>query len=158
MANPKKNKNNDNINIKNRQASFEYEFIDKFTAGLQLTGTEIKSVREGKVNLKDGFCFFRNGELFIKNMHISEYTLGTHYNHDPLRIRKLLLNKKELKKLESKVKERGYSIIPVSLFINDKGLAKMEITLAKGKKSFDKRDSIKEKDNKREVDRLLKYK
>lgn len=143
----------DTINIKNKKASFEYHFIDTFIAGIQLTGTEIKSIRMGNVSLQEGYCFFNNGELYIKGMHISRYEQGTHYNHEPVRDRKLLLHKKELRKLEGKFEEKGLSIIPVKLFINDRGLAKMEIALAKGKKLFDKREDIKEKDVKRDMQR-----
>ncbi|MEO1049409.1 MAG: SsrA-binding protein SmpB [Bacteroidota bacterium] len=141
------------INIKNRRAGFEYEFLDKFVAGMVLKGTEIKSIREGKVNLQDGYCFFSGGELYVKGVHISPYTQGSFYNHDSNRERKLLLNKQELKKLESKTEEKGLTIIPIRLFINAKGLAKLEIALSKGKKIHDKRDSIKERDVKRELQR-----
>lgn len=142
------------INIKNRKASFEYEFLDKYTAGILLKGTEIKSLREGKASLTEAFCFFRNGELFIRQMHIAPYLMAAHYNHDAVRERKLLLSKKELNKLESKFEEKGLSIIPVRLFINDRGLAKLEIALARGKKIHDKRQNIKEKDAKRDLDRM----
>jgi SsrA-binding protein len=142
------------INIKNRKASFEYEFLDKYVAGIILKGTEIKSIREGKVSLTEAFCFFRNGELFIKQMHIAPYVLATYYNHDAVRERKLLLSKKELNKLESKYEEKGLSIIPIRMFINDRGLAKLEIALARGKKIHDKRQNIKEKDAKRDLDRM----
>ena len=145
-------------NIINRQANFQFELTEKFTAGIILTGTEIKSVREGKVNIKDAYCFFRKGELFVKNMHIAEYKFGTHYNHDPLRIRKLLLNKQELKKLETKTKERGFTIVPTKMFISERGLAKIEIALARGKKLFDKRETIKKRDIQREMDGRLKIK
>jgi SsrA-binding protein len=142
------------ITIKNKRASFEYEFIDTFVAGLVLRGTEIKSIREGKVNLQDAYCFFKNEELFVINMSISPYAQGTHYNHEPNRERKLLLSKKELNKLETKFEEKGLSIIPIKLFVNDRGLAKLEIALAKGKKLHDKRESIKERDVKRELQRM----
>lgn len=144
---------NDSINIRNKKAYFEFEFIDKFIAGIQLTGTEIKSIREGKVNMNDGWCYFQKNELWIKNLNISTYDKGTHYNHEPLRPRKLLLNKKELKKLEDKIKEKGLTVIPLRLFINDRGFAKLEIALAKGKKLHDKRDTIKEREAKREMGR-----
>lgn len=143
----------DTINIKNKKASFEYHFIDTFIAGIQLTGTEIKSIRMGNVSLQEAYCFFNREELYIKGMHISRYEQGTHYNHEPVRDRKLLLHKKELRKLETKFEEKGLSIIPVKLFINDRGLAKIEIALAKGKKLFDKREDIKEKDVKRDMQR-----
>lgn len=146
------------INIRNKRASYDYELTDLYSAGIQLTGTEIKSIRAGKASLGDAFCYFKRGELYVKNMHITEYTKGNIYNHDPLRERKLLLKKKELAKLESKVKERGFTIIPVRLFINERGFAKLEISLARGKKSFDKRQSIKQKDTQREMDKALKYK
>jgi SsrA-binding protein len=141
------------ITIKNKKASFEYHFIDTYIAGIQLTGTEIKSIRLGDVSLQEGYCLFSNSELYIKGMHISRYEQGTHYNHEPVRDRKLLLQKKELKKLEEKSSEKGLTIIPVKLFINDRGLAKLEIALAQGKKLFDKREDIKERDVKREMQR-----
>nr|MBI1229338.1 SsrA-binding protein [Cytophagales bacterium] len=142
------------INIKNKKASYEFEFIDKFVAGLVLTGTEIKSIREGKVSLTEAFCYFRRDELYIKQMHIAPYSMAASYNHDAVRERKLLLNKKELNKLQTKYAEKGLSIIPLRIFINDRGLAKVEIALAKGKKIHDKRDSIKEKDVKRDLQRM----
>lgn len=146
-----------NINIKNKKAKFEYELLDKYTAGIVLTGTEIKSIRMGKASIAESFCEFNDrGELFIVNMYIEEYQYGTHYNHMPRSTRKLLLNKKELKKLEKEVKNTGLTIIPLRLFINDKGFAKLEIFLAKGKKLYDKRDSIKDRDNKRDLDRIKK--
>ena len=143
----------ENINIKNRRASFEYHFLDTYTAGIQLTGTEIKSVRDGKVNLTDGFCTFINGELWLKNVHIAEYKEGTYNNHEPKRPRKLLLNKQELKKLQNKLKEQGLTIIPTRMFINERGLAKLDIALAKGKKLYDKREDLKLKDAKRQIAR-----
>ena len=146
-----------NINIKNRKASFEYELLEKFVTGIQLAGTEIKSIRNGKVSLKDSYCQFYAGELFAKNIHISEYELGTCNNHPAKRDRKLLLTKKELQKLERKTKESGLTIIPTRLFINDRGLAKLEIALARGKKIYDKRETIKQKDYKREIDRMMKF-
>ncbi|MEI7490871.1 MAG: SsrA-binding protein SmpB [Bacteroidota bacterium] len=141
------------ISIKNRRASFEYFLLQEFTAGIMLTGTEIKSVREGKASIADAFCSFKGSELFVMNMHIAEYSLGTIYNHEPKRARKLLLTKRELHKLLVKVKERGLTIIPTLFYINDNGLAKLNIALAKGKHSYDKRDSLKQKDIKREMDR-----
>lgn len=143
----------DTINIKNKKAYFEFEFIDKYVAGIQLTGTEIKSIRESKVNMNDGWCYFQKNELWIKNLNISTYDKGTHYNHEPLRPRKLLLNKKELKKLQDKIKDKGLTVIPLRLFINDRGFAKLEIALAKGKKIHDKRNTIKEREAKREMGR-----
>jgi SsrA-binding protein len=142
------------INIKNRQAGFEYELLDRYVAGMVLMGTEIKSIREGKVNLQDGYCYMNNGEFFVKGINITPYAQGTHYNHEATRERKLLLKKSEIKKLEGKVEEKGLTLVPTRLFINDRGLAKLEFALAKGKKIHDKRDSIKERDAKRELDRL----
>ncbi|MBL0745397.1 SsrA-binding protein SmpB [Chryseolinea lacunae] len=142
------------INIKNRQAGFDYELLDKWVAGMVLTGTEIKSIREGKANLQDGYCYLSNGELFAKGINITPYAQGTHYNHEATRERKLLLKRSELKKLEGKVEEKGLTLVPTRLFINDRGIAKLEIALAKGKKTHDKRDSIKERDAKRELHRL----
>ena len=146
-----------NIKIKNKRASWEYFLIDRIVAGIVLTGTEIKSLRNGKASLADSFCVFEGGELFVRGMHISEYTYGTYNNHMAKRDRKLLLNGRELKKLYVKVKEKSMTIIPVTLFINDKGLAKLEIALAKGKHYYDKRENLKEKDHKREIDRHLKH-
>ncbi len=144
----------DNINIRNRQATFQYELLDKTVAGVALKGTEIKSIREGKVNLQDGFCFFSNGEAFVRGINITPYAQGTHYNHEAARERKLLMKKSELAKLEARVEEKGLALIPIRLFINERGLAKVEIALARGKKLHDKRDSIKEKDLKRELSRV----
>ena len=143
------------IEIKNRRASFEYTFIDTFTAGMVLMGTEIKCIRQGKANLTDSYCLFFQGELFVRNMHISKYDEGTHFNHDPLRDRKLLLSKRELGKLQKELKNVGLTIIPTRLFISDNGYAKLNFALAKGQKTFDKRDDIKDKDVKREMDRSL---
>jgi len=145
-----------NINIKNKRASHDYEFIDKYIAGIQLTGTEIKSIRLGKASLVDCFCFFINNEMFIKNMHIAEYWWGNLNNHDPRRDRKLLLNKKELLKLRRASQEKGLTIVAYRLFLSDKGLAKVEIALAKGRKEYDKRENLKQKDAKREMDRAMK--
>lgn len=144
------------VNIENRRAKFDYQFIEKLVAGMVLTGTEIKSIREGKAALVDSYCYFRNNELYIKNMHISEYSEGTHYNHEPNRERKLLLNKLEINKLQKKMKDQGLTIIPVRLFISDSGYAKLEIALAKGKKEFDKREAIKERDVKKELMRKVR--
>lgn len=143
-----------NINIRNKQASFEYELIEKFIAGMVLRGTEIKSIREGKVSLTDGYCYFSNGELFAKGVSITPYAQGTHYNHESARERKLLLKKSELAKLESKVEEKGLTLLPIRLFINERGLAKLEIALGRGKKIHDKRQSIKERDVKRELSKI----
>jgi len=142
------------INIRNKKASFEYTFIDKYVAGIVLTGSEIKSIRLGKVNLQDAYCTFLNGELYVKELHISPYTMAKEINHEPKRDRKLLLNKRELRKLETKNKEKGLTIIPIRIFLNERGLAKLEIALAKGKKLYDKREDIKKKDMKRELDRM----
>lgn len=142
------------VNIKNRKASFEYEFLDKYVAGMVLRGTEIKSIREGRVNLQEAYCTFYDDGLYVQNMHISAYEEGNIVNHDPLRKRKLLLNKRELAKLQTKLEEKGLTIVPFHLFISDRGFAKLEIALAKGKKQHDKRDSIKERDVKRELDRM----
>lgn len=142
------------VNIKNRKAGYEFEFLDKYVAGMQLMGTEIKSIRESLVNMQDAFCYFKGEELFVKQLHISPYAQGTHYNHVSDRERKLLLNKRELAKLGEKSKEKGLSIIPTRLFITDRGFAKLEIILGRGKKLHDKRDSIKEKDVKRDLERL----
>ena len=139
--------------IRNRSARFEYHIDDKYVAGLVLTGTEVKSLREGRASFNDSYCHFHKGELWIKSLHIAEYSHGTYHNHEPLRERKLLLNKKELKKLESKLKEKGYTIVPLNIFFNDKGLAKIEIGLGKGKKLHDKRETIKARDSEREIKR-----
>jgi len=141
------------IVIKNKKARYEYFLLQEYTAGIQLTGTEIKSIRAGKASITDGYCSFTGDELFIRNMHIAEYAFGTHYNHEPKRDRKLLLNRRELKKLLTKVNERGLTIIPVVLFINEKGLAKLTISLAKGKHAYDKRETLKQKDIQREINR-----
>lgn len=144
------------INIKNKRASFDYEFIDQYTAGVVLTGTEIKSIRAGKASLVDTFCFFSKNELWVKNMNISEYFYGSYNNHVSRRDRKLLLQRKELTKLQRMVKESGFTIVPVRLYVNDKGLAKLVIALAKGKKMYDKRNAIKERDDKRYIDKFFK--
>jgi len=149
-----KNRFSNDINIKNKQAHFNFELLEKFVAGLVLKGTEIKSIREGKVNLQDGHCYFNNGEAFVKGVNITAYAQGTHYNHEAARERKLLLKKSELKKLEAKVDEKGLTLIPTRLFINERGLAKLEIAIGRGKKIHDKRESIKERDVKRELSRI----
>ena len=145
------------INIKNKRAKFEYHLLDTFTAGIVLTGTEIKSIRAGKASIIEGYCFIKNGELFIKNMYIAEYLQGTYNNHDPKRDRKLLLNRSELDKLTKKKKDVGLTIIPLKIFINKNGYAKLNIALAKGKKLHDKRQDLKAKDDKRAMDRALKH-
>ncbi|MBD3748818.1 MAG: SsrA-binding protein SmpB [Sphingobacteriales bacterium] len=144
------------INIKNKKANFEYHILETFTAGIKLLGTEIKSIREAKANISDAFCTFINGELYIRNLHISEYSHGSFYNHEAKRDRKLLLTKKELKKLIVKGEDKGLTIIPLRIFISQRGFAKLEIALAQGKKAFDKRESIKERDVKREMDKAMK--
>ena len=144
------------INIKNKRATFDYEIIDKYKAGIVLTGTEIKSIREGKAELADTYCYFINGELWVKNMYIAEYFYGTYNNHSTRRDRKLLLTKKELRKISKTDKESGFSIIPTRLFIDENGRAKLEIAVARGKKIYDKRQSIKEREDKRYMDRLFK--
>lgn len=144
------------INIVNRKAKFEYFFDVVLEAGIILTGTEIKSIRQGKASLAEAYCRFKGSELHIHGMHISEYTEGTHNNHDPVRVRKLLLHRRELKKLLRKVNEKGATIVPYRLSISDRGFAKVEIALATGKKSFDKRNVIKERDSKRQLDRIKK--
>jgi SsrA-binding protein len=145
-----------NIAIRNKKASHDYEFIEKFIAGIILSGTEIKSLRLGKATLADSYCFFNNGELFIKGMHIAEYWWGNLNNHDPLRERKLLLTSRELRKIERKIKESGLTIIVIKVFINDRGLAKAEIAISRGKKEYDKRETLKRKDATREMDRMRK--
>jgi SsrA-binding protein len=145
-----------NILIKNKKASFDYEFIETFTAGIALTGTEIKSIRLGKASLVDTYCIFINNELWVKNMNISEYFYGSYNNHVARRDRKLLLNRKELKKIERLSETTGFTIIPTKMFINEKGLAKVVIAVAKGKKEYDKRQSLREKDDRRDMDRAFK--
>ena len=142
------------INIKNKQAFFQYEILDKYVAGMVLKGTEIKSIREGKANLQDGYCYFSRGELFVKGLNITPYDQGTHYNHEAARERKLLLKKSEMGRLEAKSEEKGLTIVPLRLFINDRGFAKLEIGLSRGRKTHDKREKIKERDVKRELGRL----
>ena len=144
------------MSISNKAAYHEYFIEQTLTAGMVLSGTEVKSLRDGKASFNDAYCFFHEGELFIKSLHISEYKLGTIYNHLPTQERKLLLTKKELKKLEGKIKEKGYSIVPLKIFFNKDGWAKIEIGLGKGKKLHDKRDSIKQRDTEREIRRYVK--
>ena len=148
--------NKSNIVIKNKRALFDYEILDRYVAGIQLFGTEIKSIRDGKAGLTDTYCTFIDDELWVRNMNISTYFFGTYNNHEPRRDRKLLLNRKELNKLMRATKETGNTIVPIKLFINDQGRAKMEIGLARGKKTYDKRQTLKEKDDKREMDRAFK--
>ena len=141
------------INIKNKRASHEYFFIQEYTSGIQLCGTEIKSIRDGKASIVDAYCTFTGNELFVRNMHIAEYTMGSHYNHEPKRDRKLLLKKRELKKLQTQSKDKGFTIVPTLLFINEEGRAKLNISLARGKHAYDKRETLKSKDMQREMDR-----
>ena len=157
MSNKNKIVKTNNINIKNKRASFEYEFIDTLTSGIVLTGTEIKSIRLGKASLVDTYCYFNNGELWVKNMYVSLYSYGSYNNHTERRERKLLLNKKELRNWENEIKSPGITIVPIRLFINDKGLAKLVIALARGKREFDKRQTLKEKEDRREMDRAMKF-
>ena len=153
----KKKEFKNTINIKNKRARFDYEILDKYIAGIQLVGTEIKAIREGKASLADSFCEFNDrGELFVVNMYINEYSHGTHYNHMPKRERKLLLNKKELKKLRREVEKNGMTIVPLRMFITEKGWAKLEIGLARGRKNYDKRHLLKERDIKRQLDQVRK--
>ncbi|MEP0987325.1 SsrA-binding protein SmpB [Ekhidna sp.] len=149
-----KSRFSNNIQIKNRKASYEYEFVEKVEAGIMLKGTEIKSLREGKASIQEAYCYFKKDELFIRGMNISPYSQASFESHEMTRDRKLLLKKRELEKFKSKMDEKGLTIIPVRIYINSRGLAKLEIALAKGKKIYDKRDSIKQKDQKRELDRL----
>lgn len=145
------------VNIKNKRASFDYEFIDTFTAGIVLTGTEIKSIRKGKASLVDTYCYINNGEVWVKNMYVALYEQGSYNNHVERRERKLLLNKKEIRNLQEDTKSPGFTIVPVRIFINEKGLAKMVIALARGKKEYDKRQSLKAKEDRREMDRAMKH-
>lgn len=146
-----------NINIKNRKASFDYEIIETFTAGIVLTGTEIKSLRLGKAGLTDTYCLTENRELWLKNMYIAEYSYGSYNNHTTHRDRKLLLNRKELNRIAKASEQPGYSVVPLRIFINEKGLAKVVIAIARGKKAYDKRQSIRERDDKRAISRMLKH-
>lgn len=147
---------NSDITIKNKKASHDYEFLEKFIAGIKLTGTEIKSIRAGKATLTDSFCSFRDGELFLKGMHIAEYWWGNLNNHYPLRERKLLLTKRELRKIERKVREAGLTVIVIKVFLNERGFAKAEIAVAKGKKEYDKRETLKRRDSDMEMARFRK--
>jgi len=144
------------VNIRNRRANFDYNITDTFTAGIVLTGTEIKSLRQGKASLVDTFCYINNGEVWVKNMYIAEYFYGTYNNHVARRDRKLLLNRKEIAKLERNGREAGFTIVPVKLFINDRGLAKLVIGIGRGKKEYDKRQSIKEREDKRSIARAFR--
>lgn len=142
--------------IRNRQAYYDYFIDDKYDAGLVLTGTEVKSLRAGRASFNDSYCYFHHGEMWIKSLHIAEYSHGTSSNHDPVRERKLLLNKKELRKIESKIKEKGSTVVPLRIFFSEKGIAKIELGLGKGKKLYDKRETIKQKDNEREMKKFIK--
>ncbi len=144
------------INIKNKRASFDYLLLDKYTAGIVLTGTEIKSIRNGKASLVDTFCYINNGEVWVKNMYVAEYSYGSYNNHSARRDRKLLLSRKEIRKLQQDLKSPGFTLVPTLLFINEKGLAKLDIYLCRGKKEFDKRQTLKEKEDRREMDRQFK--
>ena len=144
------------VNIKNKRASFDFLLLDKYTAGIVLTGTEIKSIRAGKASLVDTFCFIHNGEMWVKNMYVAEYSYGSYNNHSTRRDRKLLLNKTEIRKLQAEMKTPGYSIVPTLLFIDEKGRAKLDIYLCRGKKEYDKRQTLKEKEDRREIDRQIK--
>lgn len=154
MAKEKESRFAKTVNIRNKRAGFEYEFLEKFVAGLSLQGTEIKSIRQSKVNMQDAHCGFEGDEMLVYNLHISPYEEGNIYNHEPMRPRKMLLKRRELNRLKVKVEEKGLTIIPTRLFINDNGIAKMEIALARGKKTHDKRESIKERDMQRELSRM----
>ena len=145
------------VQIKNRKASFEYFFVEEFTAGIVLTGTEMKSIRAGKASLVDTYCYIVNGEIWVKGMNISPYFYGSYANHEAKRERKLLLTKREIMKLQEADKVPGYTIIPTLIFINDKGLAKVDIALCRGKKTYDKRQTMKEKEDRREMDRAMKH-
>ena len=151
-----KEKPTNQITIKNKRASFDYELLETFTAGIVLTGTEIKSIRLGKASLVDTFAIVERGEVWVKNMYVAEYAFGTYNNHAPRRDRKLLLNRKEIRRLQTAAKDRGFTIVPTRLYINERGLAKLALAIARGKKEYDKRQSIRERDDRREMDRMFK--
>ena len=151
-----KEKPTNQITIKNKRASFDYELLETFTAGIVLTGTEIKSIRLGKASLVDTFAIVERGEVWVKNMYVAEYAFGTYNNHAPRRDRKLLLNRKEIRRLQTATKDRGFTLVPTRLFINERGLAKLVLAIARGKKEYDKRQSIRERDDRREMDRMFK--
>ena len=151
-----KEKPTNQITIKNKRASFDYELLETFTAGIVLTGTEIKSIRLGKASLVDTFAIVERGEVWVKNMYVAEYAFGTYNNHAPRRDRKLLLNRKEIRRLQTATKDRGFTIVPTRLYINERGLAKLVLAIARGKKEYDKRQSIRERDDRREMDRMFK--
>lgn len=144
------------INIQNKRAGFEFEILERYDAGIMLRGSEIKAIRNGGGSISEAFCVMRDGELFVKNMNIPEYSHGGYANHEPVTLRKLLLRKRELGRIEAKMKERGLSVLPLRLFVNDRGFAKLEVGIGRGKKKFDKRESLKEKDTKRDIDRVMK--
>jgi SsrA-binding protein len=148
--------NENRINIRNKKAYFDFEILEKLVAGMELTGTEIKSIRKGKASLADCYCFFKNNELWVKGMRISEYDQGSYNNHDPYRDRRLLLNRNELNRFEKRVREKGFTMVALRLFINENNLAKLEIALARGKKEYDKRETIRQKDLKRDMERMGK--
>lgn len=152
-----KEKISNNIQIKNKRATFDYELLETFVAGIVLTGTEIKSIRLGKASLVDTYCFTERGEVWVKNMYIAEYFYGTYNNHVARRERKLLLNKREIKKIESAAKNSGFTLVPTRMFLNERGLVKVVVAIAKGKKEYDKRQSLREKDDKREMSRMFKH-
>ena len=156
MASNKNNNRPNTVNIKNRKATFDYEIIETFTAGIVLTGTEIKSIRQGKCGLTDTYCMVINREIWVKNMYIAEYSYGSYNNHTTHRDRKLLLNRKEIRHIAKDTMQPGFSIVPLRLFINERGLAKLVIAIARGKKVYDKRQSIKEREDKRAIDRMFK--
>lgn len=145
------------VSIRNKKASFEYFFVETYTAGIVLTGTEIKSIRQGKASLVDSYCYIHNGEIWVKGMNISPYFFGSYNNHEAKRDRKLLLTKKEIRKLQEATKQVGFTIVPTLVFIDAKGRAKVDIALAKGKKEYDKRQTLKEKEDRREMDRAIKH-
>ncbi len=145
------------VEIKNKRAKFDYEWLDTYTAGLQLVGTEVKSIRMGKASIAEAYCYMSDGELFIKGMNVTEWSHGNIFNHDPIRERKLLLSKRELDKIEKALKDQGVTVVPTKLFISEKGWIKLNIAVAKGKKNYDKRQSLKEKDAKRDLARLKSY-
>lgn len=144
------------VTIKNKKAAFEFELLQTFSAGMMLTGTEVKSIREGKASLSDAYCLITDGEVWIKNMHVSEFKQGSYNNHEPKRLRKLLLTKNEIRKIESRLKEKGTTIVPVQLYFNERGYAKIDIAVARGKKMYDKREDLKKKQQQREISRVVR--
>ena len=152
----KKTTTQSKVNIKNKRASHDFLLMDKYTAGIVLTGTEIKSIRQGKASLVDTFCYVHNGEVWVKNMYVAQYKEGSYNNHVERRDRKLLLNAREIRKIQSTVKQPGFSIVPILIFLNEKGLAKLDIYIARGKKEYDKRETLKEKEDRRDMQRAFK--